>query len=29
MGEKWSIFLKNLIEQGLKITSGIMSKSDI
>jgi hypothetical protein len=29
MGEKWSIFLKNVIEQELKTTSGIMSKSDI
>jgi hypothetical protein len=29
MGQKWSNFLKNWLEQGMKITTGIMPKTDI
>ena len=29
MGQKWSSFLKNWLEQGMKITTGILPKTDI
>ena len=29
MGQKWSNFLKNWLEQGMKITTGILPKTDI
>jgi hypothetical protein len=29
MGQKWSNFLKNWLDQGMKITTGITPKADI